>query len=337
MQMPENHRYIYRSASISIDSLPAQDRRILVSLYSFLQELVLELERQHSPTAQTCAEVTRLIDKLNYDAVIKALGDLGQGADLSTLPKKTAKAYHDIRSGCLTAITLILDLFRLNRAGPEHIDRLYMLCRDHLKIIRNCVFDLDQEGLERDLQAIPHGVDLLEEKWAGASYSIDSGTAEVDFNTDFTGVVSSCCMEFAALDRTLYNLINNATRFSADGRVKVNIAADDPAGATNLKFAICNAVSSADVERLQSALDENDAKLPDLFDGGLTVDGDGFGLRICADLVCHNYQIDSPAEALRDGLLGVSLTSQAFKVWFYCPGEWQGRGDDSATTQVRQG
>lgn len=330
MQLPDNHRYIYRSASVSIDSLPARDRTILIALYDFLQALLLELESRHLETVESCKEVSRLIEQLDYEKVIKTLGNLGQGADLSTLPKETAKAYHDIRSGCLTAITLLLDLFKLNLAGPDHLDRLYMLCRDHLKIIRNCVFDLDQEGLERDLQAIPHGVDLLKEKWAGASYSIPSGTAEIDFNTDFTGVVSSCCMEFAALDRTLYNLINNATRFSADGRVRVKVEADDPAGSTNLKFAICNAVTSDDVERLSNALAKHGSRLPDLFEGGLTVDGNGFGLRICADLVCHNYQLGSPAEALKQELLGVSLTSQAFNVWFYCPGEWRSPGSDPA-------
>ena len=323
MQAPSEHRYIYRSAAVSMAALPAQDRAILMTLYEFLQKLQGELEERHVGAPESYADISRLVKDLDYEAVLKSLGGLGQGADLSSLPSTTAKAYHDIRSGSLTAITLMLDLFKMGLAGEDHLDRLYMLCRDHLKIIRNCVFDIDEEGLQRDLRAIPHGVDLLKEKWAGATYSIPSGTVAIDFTTEFDGVVSSCCMEFAALDRTLYNLINNATRFSADGRDSVKVEADEPVGRTNLKFLICNAVTATDIERLRGTLRERCMDLPQLFEGGLTVDGNGFGLRICADLVCHNYQLGTPADALENRLLGVSLADQAFKVWFYCPGEWR--------------
>lgn len=335
MQLQDENRYIYRSASVSIQELPADDRTIIATLYGFLQDLLFELEARHSEARQNCQDVTTLVNRLNYERVIKAFGRLGQGARLESLPKETAKAFHDIRSGSLTAITLMLDLFKLNLAVPDHLDRLYMLCRDHLKIIRNCVFDLDQEGLERDLRAIPHGVELLKEKWSGASYSIPDATAEIDFQTEFNGVVSSCCMEFAALDRTHYNLVNNATRFSADGRVSIKVDADDPVGPTNLRFAISNAVSADDVERLCSALEKRGSRLPDLFEGGLTVDGNGFGLRICADLVCHNYQLRNPQEALANDLLGVSLANQAFNVWFYCPGEWPAPGAQQQHNQTR--
>lgn len=323
MQALSEHRHIYRSAAVSVASLPVQDQNILFTLYEFLQKLLDELECRHAGAPDICADISRLVKDLDYEAVLKSLSGLGQGADLSALPSTTAKAYHDIRSGSLTAITLMLDLFKMGLAGQDHLDRLYMLCRDHLKIIRNCVFDIDEEGLQRDLRAIPHGVDLLQEKWAGATYSIPSGTVAIDFTTEFDGVVSSCCMEFSALDRTLYNLINNATRFSADGRVSVKVEADDPVGSTNLKFLISNAVTENDIERLRGTLAERCMDLPQLFEGGLTVDGNGFGLRICADLVCHNYQLDTPADALENRLLGVSLADQAFKVWFYCPGEWR--------------
>lgn len=323
MERHPAERFTYHSASVGLATLDDEDRVILSEVYRFLQQLLARLETLRADDANACEELTRFVATLNYQDTFQSLETLGRGDRLAMLPAETAKAFHDVRSGSLTAIALVLDLFRLGMAKDQHIDRLYLLCRDHLKIMRNCVIDLDLDGFEHDLTVSPHSVELLREKWGSVHYSIPGATATVDFESEFEGVVSSCCMEFAALDRALYNLINNATRFSADGRVRVSVDAMSPSGETDLRFSVHNAVSDSDAAKLRQLLQEQESELSELFAGGITVDGNGLGLSICADLVCHNYTLEHTADALGADLLGVELARTGFTVWFSAPGEWR--------------
>lgn len=316
-------RFQYRAAAISVGELPSEDIEVLTNLYQVLQVLETEVRPSDGRMQMMPDAICALADSLAYDNAIAALNQLAKHGQMTDLPAPVAKAYHDVRSGSLAALTMLLDLFRLGMGQEELAEQFYMLCRDHLKIMRNCIYDLDVEGFENDLMPVDHNVSLLEEKWSNKRYCIPDACAEIQFISRFDGVVSSCCMEFAALDRALYNLINNATRFTADERVKVVVTADQPSGHANLRFAISNAVNPADMARLKDTLTAKRADLTSLFAGGITLGGNGFGMRICADLVCHNYELDRVDTALEQGLLGIDISDEQFRVWFSCPGIWQ--------------
>ena len=107
------------------------------------------------------------------------------------------------------------------RALPSaRISRPFYLTRDHLKIMRNALEDVDTVARERDRTARDHGARLLFEKWSSALHRLPGDrSARVEVDSTYEGPVSRRCLEFSALDRVLYNLMNNAVRFTANGVV----------------------------------------------------------------------------------------------------------------------
>lgn len=89
------------------------------------------------------------------------------------------------------------------------VDRRFVLARDQLKTLRSCLPDLDPEGTAADLVENRHDVARLREKWSDGDYRVHGrDPVRVRFRCDFEGSVSECCMEFAVLDRVLYNLFD---------------------------------------------------------------------------------------------------------------------------------
>lgn len=311
---------IAAATSVRLAALPPEDRPLLRALYRGLTELYATLRDD-----LTRGEVAPRTDALLAERGEALLPDLAPlGRTLSEPPSpEVAKALHDVRSGSLAALSMLLELRREGLGERGDVDRMFVLARDHLKILRSCLPDLDPEGTAADLVENRHDVALLREKWSGVDYAVD-GTApvRVHFRCDFEGSVSECCMEFAALDRVLYNLVNNAGRFAADGTVGVDVLPLEEAGTTVLRFAVSNPVSPEHGRRLRErfACAER-CDLRTLFLGGFTTGGHGHGLRICTDLVTHGFALPSAEAAVDAGYVGATLLEDTFVAWFHWPGE----------------
>ena len=125
-------------------------------------------------------------------------------------------------------------------------------------------------------------------------------------------------MEFSALDRVIYNLVNNASQHAADGQVDLIITAVDDQASTHLRFAVVNKVSAEQRAALAERFGDD---LSALFRGGFTTGGHGIGMRVCGDFVTQGYGRSSLDAALSDKLLGVDLVDDRFVAWFHWPGE----------------
>jgi len=132
----------------------------------------------------------------------------------------------------------------------------------------------------------------------------------------FDGNVSERCLEFAALDRVLYNPINNAARHTADGNVDLAIQPCEPDHPHNLRFIMANRLADAQRQVLQERFREH---LGDLFRGGFSTGGAGLGMRICADFVCHAYGLATVDEGIAGDYFGARLLHAAFVNWFHWP------------------
>jgi signal transduction histidine kinase len=194
--------------------------------------------------------------------------------------------------------------------------QMFFLTRDHLKIMRNAVRDVDLPGYEHDRAQKLHSIQLLIEKWQNAVYQLPDFTARVVLDCGFDGNVSERCLEFAALDRVLYNLINNAVRHSSDGNVYLSIHPCEQGHPRNLRFVVANRLDDTHRQTLHERFAE---RLTDLFRGGYTTGGAGIGMRICADFVCNAYGLATFDQGVEGGYFGARLMQAAFVNWFHWP------------------
>ena len=152
------------------------------------------------------------------------------------------------------------------------------------------------------------------EKWEHALLTArgrDDVRLEIDCS--YNGAIAECCVEFGAVDRILYNLVNNAARHTADARVRISIAPELEFGEpTNLCFTVSNRVSQEEEQLLA------DRDLGALFEPGVSSTGSGFGMTVVADFVGNAFGV-SRNRAVREHYLGAALAEGGFHAWFHWP------------------
>lgn len=234
----------------------------------------------------------------------------GGSAEAITLRRQ---ALHDVRGGALAALALTLDLIAITDTSTADVVRAFYLTRDHLKIMRNALEDVDTVARERDRTARDHGTRLLFEKWSSAVHRLPGDrSARVEVDSTYEGPVSRRCLEFSALDRVLYNLMNNAVRFTANGVVTLYLR--ESGG--NLRFVVVNEIASTQVATLREGQGDD---LGGLFLGGFTTGGDGIGLSICGEFVANAYGLPDVSTAVRERHVGAKIVGEAFVAWFHWP------------------
>jgi signal transduction histidine kinase len=324
---PRPRPYYGDTDTASVAELAPGDADTVRRLYTFLGSVYATLGHVPDPH-ESRDQLRHVMTRGEYPTLLDRIRDLGVALAAATTPLHLRKVYHDVRGGSLPGLLMHLDLVGDDEATDHDIERIFLLTRDHLKIMRNALPDLDPDGYARDLSPREHGVDLLIQKWSATDYDPGAGApVRVDIDCPYSGGVSERCMEFAALDRVLYNLINNAARFAADRRVHLAVLplSDEPA--TDLRFVVSNRVTPEHAERLHR---EFAGRYDRLFHGGFTTGGHGVGLQICADIVTHGYHLSSPREALDAGYLGARLIGDQFVVWFHWPSRRAPRLDAAA-------
>ncbi len=224
------------------------------------------------------------------------------------------QALHDVRGGALAALALTLELVAMGGATTADVVRCFYLTRDHLKIMRNALEDIDPVARDRDRTQREHSCDLLFEKWSAATHRLTGRSAHVDVSSNYDGPVSRRCLEFSALDRVLYNLMNNAVRFTTDGVVELYLRSIGD----SLRFVVANATSPAHRAELDA---HEGGALGNLFLGGFSTGGEGVGLSICGEFVANAYGLADASEAVRGQHVGAKFVDSAFVAWFHWPKE----------------
>jgi signal transduction histidine kinase len=304
------------SVNVPLSHLDPADAAVVRALYEFLGGLLALVEPRRGGGAAALQALQAFLQATRFAELAQRVDRLGAALLSDDTPMDLRKVYHDVRGGGLPALLMHLDMVAEGEATPDDIERIFVLSRDQLKIIRNAIPDLDPEGYAHDLEPRQHGTDLLLAKWQTERYRVEDTEVELDLRCDFKGSVSERCMEFAALDRVIYNLVNNAARFAEDGHVGLNVFPIDGQPDTDLRFVVMNRVAPEHRERLEADLG---AELSSVFAGGYTTGGHGLGLRICGDFVVHGYGLPSLHTALDDGYLGARLVRDTFVAWFHWP------------------
>ncbi len=302
-------RYHGDNLAISMTAFVESDRVIISELYEFLGELLNVLNQEGRGQAQ----VMEMLRPAKVDPLIDHVSELGARSYEANPHPLLAKTIHDLRGGGLTPLFALIQYAALDGPTPAILTSLFFLTRDHLKIMRNALLGLDDAARTRDLEIKLHSTDLIVEKWDGTRLNSDKGEIRLAVRCPESVNISECCVEFGALDRILYNLLNNACRHTAQGEIDLVLFPVPDKGGENLRFVLSNALAPADEAHLGTV------DLATLFDAGVSTTGSGYGLSVVAEFVANAFGLPSPKSAVSGKYVGVTLRDGNFLIWFHWP------------------
>lgn len=135
-------------------------------------------------------------------------------------------------------------------------------------------------------------------------------------DSDFWGDIGAAPIEFAALTRVFYNVINNAVKYSDDDHVYVSFLSLPTAAPRDVRFVVYNHISADHYEVL---LGQYPHGLSNLFRGGFTTGGSGLGMRTCAEHVAEDYGLAKIEQCIEGGYVGAAYQQSYFVTWFHWP------------------
>lgn len=304
-------RYRGDEVAVPLAVFDPADRGTIVALYAFLTELGHVVETE---------EARQGPQPLLAFAASHDLGDLvAQVQRLGRESRDPARAgiIHDIRGGAFNALVLQVSRIGARSFRPAWVRSIAFLARDHRKMMRGLVADLDPGARSRDLEMIPHGLATLIEALREFPAQVGGRRLDVDVDVDvevdgpLEPTIAESCVEAGAIDRIAYNLLNNAVRHAQPPRVAVSFlrAGDD------LRVVVQNRVAAADRAALEAALAADPAALF----GSFSTTGSGQGLQIVTYLVGSAYGVPDARELVQGGYVGARLRGDLFSTWFHWP------------------
>lgn len=224
------------------------------------------------------------------------------------------KVVHDIHGGSLVGLTGYAALLQQNPDKALYIRKSVFLARDHAKMMRNAVENLDPDVRAADESIKIHSITDYIDKLDDIRFHMASKQVEIELDCQFHGNISNRCLETSAIDRILYNFINNAARFAHDDKVVVTIF---PINEQIVRWVISNRISEEHKEWL--AENAPAANMKELFQRGVTRGGRGLGLSTCADFISSCFGVHPPEKAVEDGYLGMQIVDDHIHAWFHWP------------------
>ncbi len=305
----ENHRssrYRAEEQAIALGSFTTEDREVVVALYAVLRELdgVLGVEGAIDDPAP-------LLDFVARHPVSELVRRVQRVGTQARGDAHLTEAVHDIRGGALSA--LFVHLARVGRARFETATArgLFIMVRDHMKMMRNVVLDLDPAARERDLSFRPHSLGDLAGAVREFTATVDEQPVVVEVECTDERVIAESCVECSAIDRVAYNLMNNAARYTDRPAISAWLVTST----SDLRVAIANSISAPRRAVVADVLDKDPASLF----GSFTTSGSGHGLRIVSELVSRAYGVARTETLIREGYVGAKIIDETFVTWFHWP------------------
>jgi signal transduction histidine kinase len=302
-------RYQGDDLCLSLSQFAPPDQAAIREVYVFLQRLFVALT---GPEESRRPAVVDLLREQSVDRLVGMVTPIGAASYRANPSPLMAKTIHDIRGGGLTPLLGQLQFLEVDH-DVEAMNALFFLTRDHLKIMRNALLGLDDAQRESDLLPKAHSTRMIAEKHHGALLHSHGRSVRVEVICPEHMNISECCVEFGALDRILYNLLNNACRHAATDTLRLALLPVPDMPGENLRLVLINAVSEADAEYLRRV------DLATLFEYGVSTTNSGSGLSVAAQFVGNAFGLDSPKEAVAERYLGARLVENDFAVWFHWP------------------
>ncbi len=304
-------RYAGGGFDMTLDQLAAEDVALIRQVYGAVKRMYdLWLYMSGTPNYRLLREELALFAQKSFLREAQRIG-----THTRTRSTQVAKVVHDIRGGGLTSLTGYAQLIpRMQGIDDEQfIRQAVFLARDHAKMMRNAIPELDPIFREADEGMKLHHIDEFVAKWRGFVFQLSDRAVAVTADSAFEGFITNRCLETSAVDRILYNYINNAARFAASGEVQLTILPVN--GGTVTRWVVENELYQDQYAWLKETLDLN---LEPLFAGGYTRGGSGIGLSNCSDFVAASFGVE-PDTAVSEKYLGAAVNGLTYYAWFHWP------------------
>ena len=323
-------RYVADDLGVALAQVAERDQTLLRSIYRKLSTLLWAIADTSTDDARKWRDVADWSNPQELDALFDEVRELGTASFAQGPSDTLAKAMHDVRGGGLSALLGRLQLLSYLPRDESHLKMLFVLVRDHLKIMRSAVTGLDDERRAADRRPKSHDIRLIVDKWHESVVGPRWGKQPVRMSVDcrYEGALTECCLESAAIDRIFYNLANNACRHAASERIEMSIfPIPEPPGEC-LRFVLSNEVNEEDAAYLRSLIESGGADSVDrgngqslfaLFAPKVSSTGSGYGLTVVADFVAGAFGLSGSKEALCERYVGAVLEGCTFRVWFHWP------------------
>jgi signal transduction histidine kinase len=318
LEYGRGERYGGRHLSVSLEAFKEADRRGIERLYGALTALQEQLESiDRRDPARVRSVLSDFLDDCGWRSLLEWARGIGEPADPDVDTERFSQVRHDLKGGALAQLVSGLQLAEAGKLDDEQVSKIYLRVRDHTKIMRNAIPDLDPKAYQRDSQEKIHEAALIVEKWKRTELIDEEGRPiDVSVEAGYEGPISDRCVEFAALDRVVYNMMNNAVEGTADGRIELYLTAVPNGEPRHLRIAVANRISDERARTLEESFGGRD--LSSLFLDDYTTSGSGLGLRICGTFVGFAYGVGA-AGAVEQGHVGARLIDGAFVNWVHWP------------------
>ncbi len=323
-------RYQGDDLCIALTSLAVRDQTLMLGIYEALSDMLYAIVDTSTDDAGKWQDLLLWTQRHDLDAFIDRVRDLGEASHAEASSEELAKAMHDVRGGPLSSLLGRLQLFDHLPHNEDQLRTLFVLVRDHLKIMRSAITGLDDPRRDADRRPRSHDINLMLDKWHGSMVGPKWRQQPIRMNVDcrYEGTMSECCLESAAVDRIFYNLATNACRHAAGDQIDMAIFPIPEPQGDCLRFVLSNEVSEADAIYLNALIQSGGADSADkgtglslmaLFAPKVSSTGSGFGLTVVADFVTNAFGLRDSKEALRERYVGAILDGHTFRAWFHWP------------------
>ncbi len=311
LKIYRQERYDGGGFSVSLNALAPEDVSLVLRLYQSLKGIYdLWLYMGESPNYQLLRVHLKQFCTTEFLMAARAIGVATYTLDNS--PLELRKACHDLRGGALSSLAGYAKLIPRLPEDDNLVRKAVFLARDHAKMMRNILPDLDVPIRAADESLKLHSISEFVDKWHELTVEMGSKRVKVLAQSEFEGYITNRCLESSAVDRILYNYINNAMRFSAGEHVRLKVI---PLNNLLTRWVVENELTDTHLAWLQKTLGD---ELHGLFQGGYTRGGQGIGLSSCTDLVAASFGLSSD-EAIEGQYLGATVRNKIYYAWFHWP------------------
>jgi signal transduction histidine kinase len=307
-------RYGGEGFGVSLQDFAPEDISLLIGLYGSIKKIYdLWLYMREQPNYELIGD--QLIKEFGSDELRIGVQAIGSATYAIRDPSPLArKVMHDVRGGALSVLVGLATFLKVYpEPDEETIYQAITMARDHAKLMRNAIEDIDLLVRAADESAKIHPISDFVNKWQNLSFDIANKPVLVQVSCSFEGNITSRCLETSSIDRILYNYINNAARFTTDNKVSLTIF---PVGDGLVRWVAQNTLAPQQKLWLQENVGDN---LGRLFEGGITRGGHGLGLSSCADFVAASFGTETIQEAIQEGYLGAKIIDDQYYAWFHWP------------------
>lgn len=314
LKILRKERYDGGGMSVSLRDFDPEDISLILRVYSTVKtvydiSLYAGTHNNNSDINLFKDTLDKLAD-LDFTASVRRIGTYTE-SNGSASPE-IHKVVHDIRGGSLTSLSGYAALLQQTPDNKQFLKTAIALSRDHAKMMRNAISDLDIPVRNADESIKIHNIDGFLDKLDGAVIKFAGKQVQVAVHSTFDGDISNRCLETSAIDRIVYNFLNNAARFTSDGKVQIYVFAPNE---QVVRWVLINQVS----DDQKNWLNKNVGNFEELFETGTTRDSSGIGLHTCAEFVRESFGLKNAQEAVKKRYIGAKLEENQFRVWFHWP------------------